>query len=316
MKFTIDTDHPPKHTLTAEEKDFLQRLAAYRMPLDRSLVFQINDLQRHTELVLSGDLHPDGSISDSAELERELAELDTIIGNYRERLDRDEMLQEERVEAGELLALWKTQRAALQKALDNRESKTKHHSPLGVYSNNGNSSRVTLFVDAIVAKAKDSYQAMLLMAQTLLHEYFHSFYAHAGLGENKPFSSLEEPMAEFGGLAFLLSMSSSRSSVARQAKDAMRYALDLAGRSRSRGVNAAYGYGVYLFENFCGNYPDLIARYANVSSRLDSHSKEAVEFKYMLYPTYPSSEYIENVVLYGRFEELMAQRGVDKLKPR
>ena len=316
MKFTLDPDHPPVHSLTAEEKDFLQRLAAYRMPLDRSLVFQINDIQRHTELVLSGDLHPDGSLPDSVELERELAELDTLIGSHKERLEKCEVLQEERKEVGKLLALWETQRAALQNTLDNRESKTKHHSPLGVYSNDGNNSRVTIFVDAIAAKAKEPYQSMLLMAQTLLHEYFHSFYAHAGLGENKPFSSIEEPMAEFGSLAFLMSVGSSRSSVARQAHDAMLYALDLAGRSRSRGVNAAYQYGVYLFENFCGNYPDLIARYANVSSLLDSHSKEAVEFKYMLYPTYPSSEYIENVVLYGRFEELMAQRGFDKLKPR
>lgn len=308
MKYTLDTNHPPVHSLTAEEKDFLQRLAAYRLPLARSLVFQINDLQRHTELVFSGDLHPDGSTPDASEIEREIAELDTLIGSHRERLEKVDMPQEERGEATELLALWETQRAALRKALGNRESKTKHHSPLGVYSNNGNNSRVTLFVDAIAAKAKDSYQTMLLTALTLLHEYFHSFYAHAGLGENKPISSMEETMAEFGSLAFLMSVGSSRSSVARQAKDAMCYALDLAGRSRSRGANAAYRYGVYLFENFCGNYPDLIARYANVSSLLDSHSKEAVEFKYMLYPTYPTSEYVEDMVLYGRFEELMAQR--------
>ena len=55
MKFTLDTDHPPRHLLTAEEINFLQRLSAYRLPLDKSLVLQINDLQRHTELVLSGD---------------------------------------------------------------------------------------------------------------------------------------------------------------------------------------------------------------------------------------------------------------------
>lgn len=308
MKFTIDQNHPPKHSMTAAERNFLQRLAVYRLPLDRSLVFQINDLQRHTELVLSGDLHPDGSVPDSAGLERELVELDEIIDRY-ETKKQGELSQEERVEAAELLALWETQRAALRKALGNRESKTKTHPPLGVYSNGGNNSRVTLFVDAIAAKAKDPRQAMLLMAQTLLHEYFHSFYAHAGLGETRPFSSMEEPMAEFGSLAFLMSVGTSRSSVARQARDAMRYALDLAQKSRSAGVAAAYSYGVCLFENFCGNYPDLIARYANVSSLLDSHSREALEFKYMLYPTYPTSEYVEDVVLYGRFEELMAKKG-------
>lgn len=55
MKFTLDTDHPPRHLLTAEEINFLQRLSAYRLPLDKSLVFQVNGLQRYTELVLSGD---------------------------------------------------------------------------------------------------------------------------------------------------------------------------------------------------------------------------------------------------------------------
>lgn len=55
MKFTLDTDHPPRHLLNAEEINFLQRLAAYRLPLDKSLVFQVNGLQRYTELVLSGD---------------------------------------------------------------------------------------------------------------------------------------------------------------------------------------------------------------------------------------------------------------------
>lgn len=55
MKFTLDTYHPPKHSLIVEERNFPQRLSAYRLPLDKSLVFQINDLQRHTELVLSGD---------------------------------------------------------------------------------------------------------------------------------------------------------------------------------------------------------------------------------------------------------------------
>lgn len=55
MKFTLDTDHPPRHLLTAEEINFLQRLSAYRLPLDKSLVFQVNGLQRYTALVLSGD---------------------------------------------------------------------------------------------------------------------------------------------------------------------------------------------------------------------------------------------------------------------
>ena len=309
MKFTLDTDHPPRHLLTAEEINFLQRLAAYRLLLDKSLVFQVNDLQRHTELVLSGDLLADDILPDIAKMEREVEELDKLIDEYKERLERDEMTQEERAEAGELLALWETQRAALQKALENPERNTKPHPPLGVYSNNGINSRVTLFVDAIRNNAKDPYKAMLLMAQVLLHEYFHSFYSHAGIGENKPLGCMEESMAEFGSLAFLLSVSSSRSSVAGQARDAMRYALEQAEKGRAAGAEAAYKYGAYLFENFCGYCRDIIARYANVSCLLDEQSKEAREFKYMLYPTYPASSYVEDVVLYGKFEELMAHKG-------
>lgn len=308
MKFTIDTDYPPRHSLTAEEINFLQKLAAHKLPLDKSLVFQINDLQRHTGLVLSGDLHPDDSIPDTAKMEREVEDLDKLIDEYKERLEGDDLSQEERAEAGELLALWETQRAALKMALGNPARNTKPHPPLGVYSNNGNNSRVTLFVDAIRNNAKDPDKAMLLMAQVLLHEYFHSFYSHAGIGENKPLSCMEEPMAEFGSLAFLLSVSSSRSSVAGQARDAMRYAIELNNKKRAAGSGAAYKYGVYLFENFCGYSRDIIARYANVSCLLDGHSKEAVEYKYLLYPTYPTSSYIEDVVLYGKLEELMAYK--------
>lgn len=54
MKFIIDKDCPPKHQLTSEGKFFLQKLAGCKLMLDKSLCFQINDLQRHTMLILSG----------------------------------------------------------------------------------------------------------------------------------------------------------------------------------------------------------------------------------------------------------------------
>ena len=53
MKFIIDKDYPPKHQLTSEGKFFLQKLAGCKLMLDKSLCFQINDLQRHTMLILS-----------------------------------------------------------------------------------------------------------------------------------------------------------------------------------------------------------------------------------------------------------------------
>lgn len=308
MKFILDPNHPPKHSLTSEERTFLQKLASHKLQLDKSLVFQINDLQRHTELVLSGELLPDDSFFDTAKIEQEMGEVDKLIEGYASKIERGEMPQDERDEMIELLALWKTQRTALQNVLDNPERNAKWHSPFGVYSNNGNHSRVTLFVDAFWDKVDDPYKAILLMGQVLLHEYFHSFYAHVGVGALPPFSHIEEPMAEFGSLAFLYSMSASQSSVAKQAHDAMRYALGTDKKKQPCvGMGATYKYGRYLFDNFCGYYPDLIARYANVSSLLDGQTIEAVEFKYMLYPTYPTSSYIEDVVLYGRIEELMSQ---------
>lgn len=78
---------------------------------------------------------------------------------------------------------------------------------------------MVLFVDAIVAVDKNPYDTMLLMGQVLLHEYFYSFYFHTGLGTRTPIYSMEETIAEYGSLSFLLSVSMSRSSIAKQAHD-------------------------------------------------------------------------------------------------
>lgn len=313
MKYTIDEKYPPKHTLTSAEMNFLQKLASYKLLLDKSLFFQINDLQQHTKLILSGDLCPREKFPDTAEKEKELAELDKLIEEYADKLEGGEMGQEERTTTRKLLALWKKQRKELKKVLEKpkTEKKSNSNSNLGAYFNKGEHSKVILFVDAIEKKAKDPYQTMLLMGQVMLHEYFHSFYFHVGVGSKIPIKCMEEPMAEYGSLAFLFSVARSRSSIAKQADDAWRNAyLSIKKKQRLVGTSAAYGYGFSLFNTFGEYYRDLIASYANVSCLLDAHSQKALEYKYMLYPTYPTSSYIENVVLYDWFDEL-----IESIKP-
>ena len=305
MKFTIDSEFPPQHQLTSEEKSFLQKLAGYKLMLDKSLCFQINDLQRHTMLVLSGNISPRKKFPDRADKEREIAELEAIIAEHSSKLECGEILKENLREERMLLNLWKKQLAELKKALDNPAEDKKSHSYLGAYFNRGDNSIVELYVDAIEAKAKNPYDTMLLMGQVLLHEYFHSFYAHVGVGSNKPIYYMEEAMAEYGSLAFLFSVAISRSSIAKQTHDAMIYAVDSFKKKRNRvGTSAVYGCGVYLFDYLCEFYREYIARYANVSCLLDSCERQWVEFKYMLYPKYPSSPIIENL-LYERLMEML-----------
>lgn len=114
-------------------------------------------------------------------------------------------------------------------------------------------------------------------------------------------------MAEYGSLAFLHSVSMSRLSIAKQAHDAMIYAVDcIKKKRRSIGFSAAYGYAFHLFSIFCEFYREYIARYANVSCLLDEHSKEALEYKYIMYPTYPEPS-TECLVILDRFEDLLSQ---------
>ena len=79
MKYTIDKEFPPKHTLTPDEEAFLSALARYTLFLDKSLFFQIDNLQRHTELVLSGEKYEHQAIPSKDKIEREIAELEKMI---------------------------------------------------------------------------------------------------------------------------------------------------------------------------------------------------------------------------------------------
>ena len=304
FRYSIDENFPPEHTLTQDEEAFLQGLAKYKLFLDKSLFFQIEDLQRHTKLVLSRNegryMRPE--FPDKAKLEKEIAELEKMILDVSDKLERKELPEE----YFGILNVWKRQYEKLNEALDNPVDSTSSTPYLGLYHNDGRDSKVILFLDAIEETAKRiPCEPKFLMGQVLLHEYFHSFHFHVGFGMRDPMKCMEEPMAEFGSLVALDSVASSGASIAKDANDALRHTFGFVkSKQACTGLTAAYGFGAYLFEKHKADFPTLIARYAIKSCLMDNRCKEALEYKYLLYPEYPSYLWAEDAA-YKKLGELL-----------
>lgn len=289
FRWSIDEKYKTRE-LTPIELDFLNALANHVLYFEKSLFFQIENLQRHTELVLSGMRKKRMVFPDTSEIEMEIAELDKVIKELEGKFKRGEIPPYEGNKIGGILHKWRMQREELEKALKDEEKRTKERVLLGEYfHNNGDDSKVVLYVNNIDEYAGNSFDAMLLMGQVLLHEYFHSFYYHVGLGSQHAFSCAEEPMAEFGSLVVLDSVATSKGHFARLAMAAHSLAMEFVEKKQKfTGTTAAYGFGAYLFDKHRDNFPILIAQYANVSCMIDISSKNALEYKYMLYPKYPA----------------------------
>ena len=303
MKYTIDKEFPPKHTLTPDEEAFLSTLARYTLFLDKSLFFQIDNLQRHTELVLSGEKYEHQAIPSKDKIEREIAELEKMIKDLWDNLQSDDVPEDN----WGLYQLWESQLKELKSALNKADKSVKSVKSYGSYTHgNGKASGVILYVDTIEEKAKDPYDTMLLMGQVMLHEYFHSFYLHTGLGTLKPNNYAEEPMAEFGSLVVLDHVASSKGGIVPQvAKDALERTLKIIKHKQScTGTTAAYVFGAYLFENHKDDYSKLIAQYANISCTKDNHGIESLSLKYSIYPKYPSSSWGE-ALAFEKLEDMM-----------
>lgn len=304
FRYSIDENFPPEHTLTQDEEDFLQGLAKYKLFLDKSLFFQIEDLQRHTKLVISrnDNRYMRLEFPDRAKLEKEIAELEKMIQDVSDKLERKELPEE----YFGMLNIWKRQYKKLNEVLDNPVDSTSSTPCLGLYYNNGRDSKVILFLDSIEEAAKNiPCDPKFLMGQVLLHEYFHSFYFHVGTGLRNPMKCMEEPMAEFGSLMALDGVASSGSSVAAEAGKALKYALDFVkGKQKCTGLTAAYGFGAYLFENHTDDASDLIAQYAIMSCVMDNCCTDVLEYKYLLYPEYPSYLWAEDAA-YKKLGELL-----------
>ena len=300
FRYDIDNDNPPEHTLTPDEEAFLQGLARHKLYLDKSLYFQIEDLQRHTELVISGKQLDYHMFPNRDELRREIVELEGLIKNLEEKLGRGEILPEDRPKSEELLNIWKEQRNELNKAFDSDESKQY----VGLYFDNGDESKVVLLVDTIERYAKGPYETMLLMGQVMLLEYFRSFYNHVGVGTRHSLSCAESSMAEFGSLMVLKSVATSGKQIAQTAKDSLNYSRSyIAKKQLCTGLIVANGFGAYLYDYHRKDFKSLIARYANVSCLLDNSCQEALEFKYMLYPKYPPPQLEETA--FEKLKKLM-----------
>ena len=303
MKYTIDKEFPPKHMLTPDDEAFLSALAMYTLFLDKSLFFQIDNLQQHTELVLSGEKYEHQAIPSKDKIEREIAELEKMIKDLWDNLQSDDVPEDN----WGLYQLWESQLKELKSALNKADKSVKSVKSYGSYTHgNGKASGVILYVDTIEEKAKDPYDTMLLMGQVMLHEYFHSFYLHTGLGTLKPNNYAEEPMAEFGSLVVLDHVASSKGGIVPQvAKDALERTLKIIKHKQTCTVTtAAYVFGAYLFENHKDDYSKLIAQYANISCTKDNHGIESLSLKYSIYPKYPSSSWGE-ALAFEKLEDMM-----------
>jgi hypothetical protein len=274
----IDSLHPTRD-LTPDEWSFLSALSDHILFFDRSLFFQVNDLRRHTRLVLSGMGAKRSEFPRPDELLHEINELKKLI----EKLGpQDEALRK----------LLEKQLEELEKAFKNRRAGVKTTILLGEYRHhNGHDSEVILYVNNIEHfAAHDPLHTKYLMGQVLLHEYFHSFYHHAGIAMRDRLPYVEEPIAEYGSLVALDSVATSRSPRAADAANALTYTINFVkDKQKGTGLTPAYGFGAYLFDNHKKHYRDLISVYANVSLLLNEHAPEALAYKYMVYPTYPFS---------------------------
>ena len=288
----MDLKHHPRD-LTTDEMEFLSALAKYTMFFDRSLFFQIEDLRRHTELVLSGERIMRSEFSHPTELKREIEELKQLI----EKLGQED---------GDLRSFLEEQLKDLEDALDNKKYGPYTTMLLGEYKhNNGNDSEVILYVNNIETIAgKNPAETMYLMGQVLLHEYFHSFYYHVGIATRDRIRCVEEPMAEYGSLMALYNVATSRSPFATEASKTLAYTYNIVkGKQKCKGHTAAYGFGAYLYDNHKEDYRELIAEYANVSRLLDEHGAKALEYKYMVYHKYTVSF---EAIAYKKLRELLA----------
>lgn len=302
FRYEIDDENPPEHTLTSKEVAFMQGLARHMLLLDKSLFFQIEDLQRHTKLVLSGKQVQREEMPDSEATERELRALEMLIEENEKELGQGEPKSDEI----SLLDLLREQRKRLKEILNSPIRGKKSRTPLGEFSHREDETQVVLYLDVIEEAAKkDPDKTMFLMGQVLLHEYFHAFYFHVGEGDMEYIACVEEPLTEYGSLVMLDSVASSGLAIAKDADKALKYALGFVkDKQKCVGVTAAYGFGAYLFDQHKADYRDLIVRYANASCLMDSCERPWMEFKYLLYPKYPSTRAAEDFV-YRKLMELL-----------
>lgn len=145
MEYSLDEKFTPRD-LTPEEKTFLNALVTYTMPLEKSLFFQIADLQRHTKLEFSmnGGRFKGSESPERDVLEKELTELAKMLEDFRKKL-WDDRLPEENWDLYEIWEEeWVRQNEKLKEATD-KPVVSGGSTSLGGYYNRGSESKVVLF---------------------------------------------------------------------------------------------------------------------------------------------------------------------------
>ncbi len=303
MKYTIDTSFPTR-AMTSREEKLIDHITSKTLFLEKELFFNIDSLMTHTSLVLSGEKKTRLNVPDPDEIRREIEQLeqlsDSIINDAAmecpdfnpEDSDHRNLSPEQ---YSDIIGTFSDQKKALEGILASASVPV----PVPVLGEFGHDASgrnmVVLYVNNIDAAAGgDSVTAMCLMAYTLIHEYWHSFFHNVGIGKNPTFSCAEEPMAEFGSLVFLdylVGQNCSGSSVFSDLSQTLQLAInEVQKKQTQKGFIAAYGFGYYLYDNHLSDAEFLLSSYANISSVIDPEAMESKTYRYLVYPVYPANE--------------------------
>jgi len=303
MKYTIDPKFPTR-AMTAREENLIDHIASQTLFLEQELFFNIDSLLSHTALVLSGERKTRMDVPDPDEIRREIEQLgqlsDSIIEDAeRERPDFNpedpDHLNSRPGQNPAIVGTFSDQKKALERILASASVPVPVPLLGGFGQDAGGRNVVVLYVDNIDAAAGgDPVNAMCLMAYTLVHEYWHSFFHDAGIGTNPSFSCAEEPMAEFGSLVTLdhaLGSCNPSSPVYADLDGTLKLAIDeIRAKQKSVGFAAAYGFGYHLYDKHLKDAEFLLSSYANISRMIDPDATESRIYRYLVYPAYPVNE--------------------------
>ena len=288
MKKYININFPSRG-LSIQEESLLDALTDHVLFLEHGLFFQVGDILRHTTLTLSGERKRTLSIG-PGRLNNEIEEIEGLINRLRGE-NRDEYRN---------ILILNERKSGLENALNNEES-FPTTLLLGEYF--PKEDEIKLYVDNIDYVSNGNADlARHLMAYVLVHECFHSFFQHAGIGISPYFKPAEEPMAEYGSLVMLddyLKSLSPGSALYNEVEATLECAKKhIEDKKKARGEIAAYGFGAYLYHPLSLNPREFIAKFAKISRHINPACYEAKKYKYMVYPYYPLGyEYLAYIYL-------------------
>ncbi len=306
MKYTIDPKFPTR-AMTAREENLIDHIASQTLFLEQELFFNIDSLLSHTSLVLSGERKTRMDVPDPDEIRREIEQLGQLSESIIEDAERERPEQPDfdpedpdhlssRPEQNQtIVGTLSDQKKVLERILASASVPVPVPLLGGFGKDAGGRNVVVLYVDNIDAAAGgDPAKAMSLMAYTLVHEYWHSFFHDTGIGTNPTFSCAEEPMAEFGALVTLghaLGSCNPSSPVYADLDGTLMLAIgEVRSKQKSVGFAAAYGFGYYLYDKHLKEAEFLLASYANISRLINPGAAESRIYRYLVYPAYPVNE--------------------------